>query len=142
MLDIPDSRFLENRESVFSPEWVAPPLAIENPVLPRADFVWSRDFGLVCPRSLALAHPESDIVRDCQLHAVRIDTESQEYVILRPRHVLAVNGDARAGIFRMNEGSLDICVVAETGADGRPVDGFLDVASRYTGLDWRLLPPG
>jgi hypothetical protein len=154
-IDIPLAQFREIGEAAGGDSWSAPPFVIENPLLRRADFLYSKEFGLACPLSLVREYPGSGIERDCDLYPVRIANESQAYVIFRPRRALneatIFDGDSnpptrklRASainesfLFRMNHGTNDIYAAVVEGPE-HPRDHFVSFAQRFTGLAWYLV---
>ncbi len=154
-IDIPLAQFREIGKATCGDSWSAPPFVIENPLLRRADFLYSKEFGLACPLSLVREYPESGIERDCELYPVRIANESQPYVIFRPRRALdkatLFEGDAdlptrklrdaaisESFLFRMNNGTIEI-YAAVVEDPRQPADNFLSFARRFIGLEWHLV---
>jgi hypothetical protein len=136
-LDIPAAQFRGIGDVPVGGAWRAPPAYVQNPLLPRADFVASKEFGLACPRSLVRAHPESGIERDCDLYPLRISGESEEYVIFRPRRVVSEDSMLSlesSMLFRTAADSNEVHAAVLEGS-GQPFDNFLRFAQRFTGLE-------
>ena len=141
-LDIPKSEYRAIGNSAGG-AWRAPPAYIENPLLPRADFIASKDFGLACPLSLLRAWPQIGIDRDCDIHPFRISGESQEYVLFRPKRVLAEDAALEGAVegsflFRPAEWSNEICATVVDGP-GAASDDFLRFTKSFTGLELQLV---